>query len=268
MAATSQNSRDHTIQLIDKLVLLIEVIRHRPDGLSLDEIATRSGLVKSTAHRILQSLKKHSFVEQDGPGGPYRLGFQFQLVARGIAGSNSLTQLARPFLVRLVEQWNETSYLAVLRGRQLVFVDVEETSRDLRLVGPMAAEAHYHATAAGKAVAAFLPEAQRRLLLDRPQPSRITGRTVVTAAEIERGWKEVRRRGFALNDEETIVGAVFVGAPIFDSRGAPCGSISIGIPKARSSQELIERMAPALIDTCRQLTLRIEAVGIVFPPFQ
>jgi DNA-binding IclR family transcriptional regulator len=83
---------------------------------------------------------------------------------------------------------------------------------------------------------------------------------------IEREWREVRQRGYALNDEETIPGAVFIAAPLFDSRGEPCGSLSVGIPKSRCSGTLIDQFAPDLIEVCRQLTLRIEAAGLVFPP--
>ncbi len=265
MNANQPGQRDHTIQLIDKVACLIEVLRHHPDGLTLDEIATRSPYVKSTVHRILQSLKKHSFVEQDGPGGPYRLGFQFQLIARGLNGRTGIVQLARPFLSQLVAAWRETAYLAVVRGGSAVFLDVEETDRDLRLVGPMSAEVHFHATAAGKAIAAFMPDESRGALLAALSPERLTGRTHISLEEIEDDWRRIRQRGYALNDEETIPGAVFVAAPLFDARGTPCGSLSVGIPKSRCSDELIEQMAPDLIEVCRQLTVRIEAAGLVFP---
>jgi IclR family acetate operon transcriptional repressor len=264
MNANQPAQRDHNIQLIDKVACLIEVLRHRPNGLSLDETATRAGYVKSTVHRILQSLKKHSFVEQDGPGGLYRLGFQFQLIARGLNNRNSIVQLARPFLIQFVAAWSETAYLAVVRGDSAVFLDVEEGQRDLRLVGPMSAEVHFHATAAGKAIAAFMPDESRKAILAALSPERLTGRTLTSAEEIEQDWGCIRRRGYALNDEETIPGAVFVAAPLFDTRGTPCGSLSVGIPKSRCSDELIGRMAPELIEACRQLTLRIEAAGLVF----
>lgn len=267
MTQDTPGQRDHSIQLIDKIACLIEVLRHHPKGLTLDEIATRTRYVKSSVHRILQSLKKHSFVEQDGPGEPYRLGFQFQLIARGISSGSNIVQLARPFLARLVATWNETAYLAVIRGGRAVFLDVEETHRDLRLVGPMSAEVHFHATAAGKAIAAFLSDELRASLLTSLDPERLTGKTIVSMDGIERAWLEVRQRGYALNDEETIPGAVFVAAPLFDSRGAPCGSLSIGIPKSRCSDPLIDQLAADLIDVCRRLTVRIEAAGLVFPPF-
>ncbi len=266
MNTDTPGPRDHSIQLIDKVACLIEVLRHHPKGLSLDEIATRTHYVKSSVHRILQSLKKHSYVEQDGTGEPYRLGFQFQLIARGISGGSSIVQLARPFLSRLVASWNETAYLAVTRGGRAVFLDVEETHRDLRLVGPMSAEVHFHATAAGKAIAAFLPDEMREYLAASLDPERMTGRTIISRMEIELEWREVRRRGYATNDEETIPGAVFVAAPLFDSRGAPCGSLSVGMPKSRCSSTLIAKMAPDLMEVCSQLTIRIEAAGLVFRP--
>jgi DNA-binding IclR family transcriptional regulator len=130
----------------------------------------------------------------------------------------------------------------------------------------MSAEVHFHATAAGKAIAAFLSDELRASILTALDPERMTGKTIVSAAGIEREWIEVRKRGYALNDEETIPGAVFVAAPLFDSRGTPCGSLSVGIPKFRCSDSLIDRLAPDLVEVCCQLTARIEAAGLVFLP--
>ena len=120
------------------------------------------------------------------------------------------------------------------------------------VVGPLGAETHYHATVAGKEIAAFLPPEQRAALLSRLNPSRLTERTLTRYTEIEREWAKVRKQGFALNDEETIVGAVFLAAPIFEARQSVCGSRSISIRKARYSEALGARIATRLKEVCHR----------------
>jgi DNA-binding IclR family transcriptional regulator len=174
-----------------------------------------------------------------------------------------LLRIARPYLREMLEAFGETTYLAVRRRDHCLFVDVQETHRDLRLVGPLGAEVHYHATAAGKAIAAFLRPEDRSAILDRLTPVRITEQTLTDRAQVEREWERVRQRSFAINDEETIVGAVFVAAPIFDSRDEVCASISIGMPKARYSREVEERLPALLKDTCRRLSATLHGAEYV-----
>ena len=136
----------------------------------------------------------------------YTLGLQLLGFARAMRGSFSLARTGRVYLRELVTRFNESTYLAVLHGDRGIFVDVQETSRDLRLVGPIGADVHFHATAAGKAMAAHFPATRRAAILATRPRTRLTPRTRATRAEVEREWARVRRTGAAINNEETIVG--------------------------------------------------------------
>lgn len=260
-AVQNRARRGHQIELVDKLVKLLETLRDAPAGLSLQELQARTGYVKSSIHRTLNSLKHHGYVAQAGPGAPYRLGTQFLLLARGMSEGIQLLPYARPYMHELVDGFNESAYLAILRGGRGIFVEVIETRRDLRLVGPLGAEVFYHATAAGKAIAAGLPGPERAALLARLELRRLTDNTLTTRGQVEREWADVARRGFAANDEETIVGAIFLAAPVFDAQPAVCGSISVGVPKPRYSAPLGRKIAAALKDSCARLSQALEATG-------
>ncbi len=254
-------ARDAYIELVGKTVHLMEALRDESEGLSLQELATRTNQVKSSVHRILNSLKKHGYVEQESVGSVYRLGLQVLTLARGLNGSVKLVEVARPYLRELREAFDQSTYLAVWRGERGIFVDVQETSRDLRLVGPLGAEVHYHATAAGKAIAAFLPPERGRELLKQNRPTALTENTLTSISAIEKEWSKVRRLGYAVNNEETIIGAIFLAAPVFDWHRQVCGSISVGLPKARYSVELGKRIALHLKDPCRRLIESLTGVG-------
>lgn len=256
-------AKDHYIELIGKVVLLLETLRDEPEGLSLQELADRTGFIKSSAHRILNSLKRHDYVEQESVGGPYRLGVQVMTLARGLNGRSGLIEMAKPYLREVVETFDESAYLAVLRGDRGIFVDVRETRRDFRLVGPLGAEVHFYATAAGKAMAAFLPAARQAALAKSLKPEAHTARTLIKRTEIAEEWEKIRRQGYAVNNEETIVGAAFLACPVFDAHKAVCGSISVGIPKPRYSAELGKRITEHLKSACQRLSATLEAIGYV-----
>lgn len=254
------------IALIGKVVGIVEALRDAPDGLSLQAMTRQTGYVKSSIHRILSSLAKHGYVQQDAPGGVYRLGLKFLAMGRAVNGNVSVVSAARPHLRELLSAFDETAYLAILRGESGIFVDLQETSSDLRLVGPLGAEVHFHATAAGKAIAAVLPPERRTALLARLPLPRLTARTLTSRAVVEREWDRVRRSGVAINREETIVGAIFLAAPVFDAGRQVCGAISVGIPKARHSTRIERAVAASLKDSCARLSDTLASAGYVHSP--
>jgi IclR family transcriptional regulator, KDG regulon repressor len=256
-------SRTPYIALIGKVVRVVELLRDAPDGLSLQALAKHTGYVKSSIHRILLSLAKHGYVDQSAPGGVYRLGLKFLAVGRAVNGNVSIVSMARPHLRDLVATFDETAYLAILRDNTGIFVDVQETSSDLRLVGPLGAEVHFHATAAGKAIAAALPDDRRSRLLARMSLPRLTSRTITSRTLVAREWARVGRTGVAVNREETIQGAIFLAAAVFDANAAVCGALSVGIPKARHSVRIERAIAATLKDSSRRLSETLAAAGYV-----
>ena len=157
---------------------------------------------------------------------------------------------------------DESAYLAVLRGGRGIFVDVCETRRrELRLVGPLGASVHFHATAAGKVVAAYLPRAARDRLLTQLDLTGLTPRTRTRRADVDQEWRDVARKGVAINQEETIVGAIFIAGAIFDAEHAVCGSISVGLPKARYTPAVGRRIASHVKDSCARLSASLVQVG-------
>lgn len=263
MRSDDQNpARTYQIELVDKVVRILETLRDAPSGLTLQDLARRTGYVKSSIHRTLGSLKRHGYVEQIAPGGPYSLGAQCLLLARGLKEGIGLLRYARPFLQEIVDTFNESAYLAILRGGRGIFVEVTEARRrDLRLVGPLGAPVFYHATAAGKVFAAFLPRDARAALLKATDLRPLTPRTLTRPADVEREWALVARRGYALNREESIVGAVFMAAPVFDAERVVCASISVGVPKARYSPAGGRRLAEHLRSACARLTEALQVAG-------
>ena len=201
-------------------------------------------------------------MEQPSSGGPYRLGIKCLLLASGLKNNVELLPHARPHLQQIVDALDESAYLAVLRGGRGVFVDVCETRRrELRLVGPLGASVYFHATAAGKAIAAYLPRAARARLLAQLELTGLTPRTRTRRADVEQEWGDVARRGIAINQEETIVGAVFIAGAIFDAEHAVCGSISVGIPKARYTPAVGRTIAARVSESCTRLSASLVEVG-------
>jgi DNA-binding IclR family transcriptional regulator len=241
-------ARNH-IDLTVKTMSVLESLVLSAEGASLKELALRLGLIKSSVFRILFTLKELGYVEQVSENGLYRLTFKTTgLVRRSIEGL-SLGKLARPHLVRLRDQVQESVWLAEQRSYGIVLIDVVEAPHRLRLSFDVGDLCPVHATALGKAIAAYLAPEQVEALLPKGKLPKLTSHTLTSRTQLRAELARVRQQQYAINAEESIEGAILVGAPLFDSLGKVFGGISVSAPTARCSpkkrREIIERVLAA-----------------------
>ena len=112
-------------------------------------------------------------------------------------------------------------------------------------------------------MAAYFPKNRAEEFFAGLRREFLTKRTLVGRTQVEREWAAVRRLGYAVNDEETIQGAIFLAAPVFDAKRMICASISIGLPKPRYSRKLGDQIVVRLKETCRRLSEALDAAGYV-----
>ena len=250
------SARNH-IDLTVKTMSVLESLVESAEGSSLKDIAARVGLIKSSVFRILFTLKEIGYVEQVGESGRYRLTFKTTGLVRRSSERLTLARLARPHLAKLRDRLQESAWLAEQRQHGIVLVDALEVSHPLKLSFNVGDLCPIHATALGKAIAAYLPPEQVDALLPKGKLPKLTSRTLVRRSQLNAELLEVRRRGYAINDEETIAGAILVGAPLFDSAGKVFAGISVGAPTARCSakkrREIVEQVLAASRAISREL---------------
>jgi len=246
-------ARNH-IDLTVKTMNVLESLVESADGASLTELTQRLGLVKSSVFRILFTLRELGYVEQIGENGLYRLTFKITgLVRRSIEGL-TLSTLARPHLIRLRDRVQESVWLAELRAHGIVLIDVVEASHRLKLSFDVGDLCPIHATAVGKAIAAYLPPEQVEALLPKGTLPTLTSRTLTNRAQLKAELDRVRQQQYAVNAEETIKGAILIGAPLFDSQGKVFAGISVSAPTARCSLKKRREIIKHVLAASREIT--------------
>jgi DNA-binding IclR family transcriptional regulator len=241
-------ARNH-IDLTVKTMSVLESLVESSDGATLKDIAGRVGLIKSSVFRILFTLKEIGYVEQVSDSGRYRLTFKTTRLVRRSIEHLTVTKLARPHLVSLRDRLQESVWLAEQRRHGIVLIDAAEVSHALKLSFDVGDLCPIHATALGKAIAAYLPADQVDALLPKGKLPSLTSRTMILRSEFKAELLRVRQTGYAINDQETIEGAILVGAPLFDSLGKVFAGISVSAPTARCSakkrREIVEQVLAA-----------------------
>ena len=251
------------IDLVVKTLAVLEALAISEDGKALKEIAKDLGLVKSSVFRILFTLKEAGYVEQPEANGVYRLTLKTAGLSRRNSNRLGLATVARPYLVKLRDKLDESVALAERRGNSIILIDVIETSHPLRLNIHIGDDCPIHATAIGKAVAAFLSPKELATLLSDSKLAHYTEHTYTKLRDLKLDLARTHKTGCSFNNEETVAGAFIVGAPIFDSRLSVCGALSVNIPTARCSAARKKQLIASVIAVGKCISTDLADIGFV-----
>jgi DNA-binding IclR family transcriptional regulator len=250
------NGGGSQVQSVGRAISILESLADSPGELGVTQIGRRLGVHKATASRLVSTLAEHGLVERNPATDKYRLGFGLVRLAAAAAGTLDLVQQARPVLEFLAEETGETVNLAVLDGEDVVNIDQITPGHLVVNVNWVGKHTPLHCTSNGKVLLAFLPEDERRLLLDRPL-DRMTERTIVDRRALRRELVGVRARGWAHAIEELEVGLNAVAAPVRRSGGAVVAALSVSGPAYRVTPERISELGPLAAFAAERISRRL-----------
>lgn len=237
---TTDHKAGH-VQSVDRAITVLEFLARR-GWARVTEVANELEIHKSTAYRLLTTLRDRGMVEQSAATEKYRLGFGLVLLASAVTADLDIVRCARPVCERLSEQTQETVTVAVLEGDDAVVIHQSISRSSALNVDWTSMHTPLHATAAGKLFLVHMPQDQRRRILEAPL-ERFTEKTVVDPATLERLLREIRRKDYAYTVEELELGLNAVGAPIRDANGSVVAAVSVSGPAFRLPAESIQEVA-------------------------
>jgi DNA-binding IclR family transcriptional regulator len=250
-----------TAKTVDKALQVIETFLSSSRDLGISEVARTVGINKSTVQRIINTLAKYGYLQKVPPAPVYRLGLKFLQVSTIVLERIDLRNLARPSLEALRDRTGETVHLMVLDKDMGVYLDAVESRRITRVVSTLGSRDELHSSAVGKALLAFLPEAQVDELIKDKKLEKKTPRTITDPALLKYDLKLIRERGYTVDDEEGELGTRCVGAPIFDHAHQVIASISVAAPAERLDTRKIPEVANLVMETARAISGRLGRGG-------
>ena len=211
----------------------------------MTQIAESVNMSKTTVHRLLTTLETRRFISRDKDTGMYRLGFRLVEMASLVLRDIELRRLAQPYLKSLSEQYGETVDLSVLDGSHVIYLEVIESPRRVKLAAATGQRLPAYFTASGKALLAFAPEEQvRKILADNIAGH--SGETGITLSMALEDLGKVAERGYAISEQEYEEHINAVAAPIFDADRHAVASIAIVGPSFRFSGERLPELGESI----------------------
>jgi DNA-binding IclR family transcriptional regulator len=226
-----------SIQVIERMMSLLDALSAVPEAASLKQLALDTGLHPSTAHRILGAMSAARFVERQDAG-TYRLGIRLLELGNIVKSRINVREVALPYMQTLHEEIGEAINLGARHDDEIVYLERTSSGRSLvRVVYLVGGRAPLHLTSLGKL---FLAQDSAQDVRDYARRTGLPGKTphsLTTLAALEKELDKVRRHGIAYDDEEAEIGLKCVAAPIHDDEGQVVAALSVSAPADRHAEE-------------------------------
>jgi len=249
------SSVKRTIQVLDLLA--------RKGALGVRAVAQQLDLPVGSVHRLLLDLADENAVERN-PDGAWQLGYRLLEITDLQLDGVGLPRLARPFCEAIAEATRETVNINALSGDTCVCIDKVRGSDGMQLDWRIGSRGPLYAGGSAKAILAFLSEADQVRVANGGK-TRFTAHTLTDATALLIELARIRERGYAVDDQELVMGVFCVGVPILDRLGRPVGAMSVSGPSPKSVGAGVEPLVRRLSEACGQVSRRLGYVG-AWPP--
>jgi IclR family acetate operon transcriptional repressor len=212
---------------IEKALAVLRALSSPDQPRRLADIATRTGINKTTAHRILQILAAEGYAVTNGDGA-YALGPALLALAGSALADRDVGTVARPILENLQRQTGHSVHFAVRSGTVAVYLAKIESQEPYQMGSRVGMQIALHCTAIGKAILSELPEEEVRAVISATSPLiRHTASTIVEPDRLVEALAAVHEAGFAVDEEENERNVRCVGAAVRDRHGTAIGGVSV-----------------------------------------
>lgn len=225
--------------------------------------ASSLGLPRSTAYRLLGVLVEHGYVIHYPEDQRFGIGIAAFELGSGFTRQEPLARLGAPILATLVDRLGESAHIAVLHGRDVVYIAEQRAPHRPGLVTDVGVRLPSHITASGRALLATLPASQLRALFPDPSAfSRQSAEDVYTLRRLRAVLDEVRMRGYAAEDGDVTEGLASVAVAVRDHSGWPAAGIAVTFPREHIPLERWPALAEEVRHYAAELSRRIRGARV------
>lgn len=240
------SSANQTLDILEYIVLSGREV-------SLKEISEEIGLHISTVHRYLSSLLEKGYVRKT-QNGLYKPGFRILELSSYILQSLDLREIARPYLIELMENTKQTVHLTIRDGYEGVYIDKVEGPGTLPMMSRIGMRMPLYSTSFGKILLAYSPESFINEYLRKVPLIPRTENTITNPEKLREELLKVKKQGYAFDNEENERGIKCIGAPIFDFSGNVVAAVSISGYYKDFEGENKEKLLKELLNACDKIS--------------
>ena len=252
-----ESVKSGAVQSVDRALLLLEALGEDEEGYRLTDLAIRTGLSPSTAHRLLTTLEKRRFVAFDQSDNMWHVGRQAFAIGAAFVRRRNFVAPALPFLRSLRDLTHETANLGIVDDGEVIVLTQVESREIMRAITRVGGRAPMAASGIGKAILATYADEDVVAVIQRHGMKRLTPKSIARAGELRDALERVRRDGYAVDDEEFLIGLRCVAAVVYNDQGEALAGVSVSGLASRVPRERIPELGRLVRETAREMTLAL-----------
>ncbi|MDB5851510.1 MAG: IclR family transcriptional regulator [Rhodoferax sp.] len=249
----TQNNAGEGTGSLEKAIDVLEAVGAAPGGLSQAQITDRLELPRTTVYRLLATLVNRGLLRRDPLRKVYCLGFRCFEMARQAYAMPDLVAAAALELRALRDLTGETTYLATLDGREVISLERCDGAHSQRSEAVLGQRKPVYCTSQGKAILSAMDDEARDAIVREAVLKPLTPLTITDRRRLQAELRITRARGYAIDDEEIVLGVRCVGAPIVDPAGQVRGAVSVAGPAYRLTRARLELLGPEVAEAARRI---------------
>jgi DNA-binding IclR family transcriptional regulator len=242
---------------VKKAFKILQVIADSSNGLGVSELAKRLKIGKSTVHGITLALEELGVLARDPLQKKYTIGYTLLELSKGAFARMELRDVARAPMERLMEEVGETVFLGTMNGDHITILDVVESRNQLKITSPPGSRLPLLAAATGKVFLSQLEAEKARELIQKIGLHRYTTKSITDPRVFFSEVELTRKKGYALDDEEYLLGVRAVAAPVAADSLPPAAIWVVGFTSTLHDKK-VEKVIAGIRRTVQEIKLRLE----------
>jgi IclR family transcriptional regulator, KDG regulon repressor len=241
----ARGKESYSIHSVENALNVLEALCDEPDDIQISRLSEKLGMNKTSVFRVLATFENRGYVEREEASGRYHLGLAAYEIGQKLLSRMDVLNKARPQMQKLVRDCNETVYLALRRGHEVLLLDLADTTQQVKIISLAGQRFPLANTAAGRVILAHLPEAEE------------------CGSQLDQEQRNVtRRQGYAIDTDALGEGISSIAAPLFSGHGVLAGCLCCVGPTFRLSQQAItDCLLPSLKEACMIISSKLGYLG-------
>tara|TARA_R110002124_G_scaffold144122_15_gene309078 strand:- start:28246 stop:28986 length:741 start_codon:yes stop_codon:yes gene_type:complete len=239
---------------VDRALLLLKALAEESEGLRLTDAAARTELSPSTAHRLLTTLEYRNFVQFDPSSALWHVGHQSFAVGSTFIQHRNFVAAALPFLRRLRDQTRETANLGIIHNGEMVVLTQVESREIMRAITRVGGRSPLTASGMGKAILATYAAEDVAAVTNAHPMKAMTPRTIINRLDLNADLEVTAARGYAIDNEEYVLGLRCVAAVVRDHQGEPLCALSVSGLAIRMTLDRLPELGKLVADSATKLS--------------